>query len=141
MTALPAADTSVTHTAAEQASGPDGHAALRALQLLIERPADVADVLRRQRRDLLQWQDQLQRHSVRLLVQRARIDWGLLPGVPALLVMASPGAAPWAAGLYPHAHAVICRTGCEAEGDDWRDGGQCRRTGEACDRNNPAAKP
>ena len=60
--------------------GPDAAAALRALQQHIERQAEVADVLRRQRRDLLQWQNQLLRQSARLLVLRARIDWGFSRG-------------------------------------------------------------
>lgn len=114
--------------------GPDAAAALRALQQHIERQAEVADVLRRQRRDLLQWQDQLLRQSARLLVLRARIDWGFLPGLPARPLAGPAEAAPWARRLFPQAHQLICRTGCEQDADHWRDGEQCRRTGQTCDR-------
>ena len=110
--------------------GPDAAAALRALHQQMQRQADVADVLRR---DLLQGQDQLLRQSARLLVQRARIDWGLLPGLPARPLVSVPEAAPWALRLFPQAHQLICRTGCEQDAHHWREGDQCRRTGQTCD--------
>jgi hypothetical protein len=114
--------------------GPDAAAVLRALQRHTERQAEVADVLRRQRCDLLHWQDQLLRQSARLLVLRARIDWGFFPGLPARPLADPVEAAPWASRLFPQAHQVICRTGCEQDADHWREGEQCRRTGQVCDR-------
>lgn len=114
--------------------GHEARAALQTLEQLNQRQAEVADVLRRQRRELLHWQDQLLRQSVRLLVQRARIDWGLLPGLPARPPVTPVEAAPWASHRFPLAHQLICRTGCESEGHHWRQGAHCRRTGSACDQ-------
>jgi len=114
--------------------GPDAAAALRALHRQMQRQAEVADVLRRQRREQVQWQDQLLRQSARLLVMRARMDWGLLPGLPARPPVAVAEAAPWASRWFPQAHQLICRTGCEQDAQHWREGDQCRRTGQACDR-------
>lgn len=120
--------------AANTRHGPAPAAALRALQQHIERQAEVAEVLRRQRRELRHWQDQLLRQSARLLVLRARIDWGLLPGLPARPLASPAEAAPWASRLFPQVHQLICRTGCESEAHHWREGAHCRRTGGACDQ-------
>lgn len=115
-------------------SGPDGATALRTLQQLTERQAEVAYVLRQQRQALIHWEHQLMRQNIRVLLQRARIDWGLAPGLLPRPLPSVPEAAPWAASLFPQAHRVICRSGCENDGDHWLDGERCARTGQLCDR-------
>ncbi|MBA4261199.1 MAG: hypothetical protein C0443_04030 [Comamonadaceae bacterium] len=96
--------------------------------------ADTALLVRAHQRELRHWQDQLLRQSALLLIEHTRAAWGLVPGLSAQPWPPTPAAAPWAAGQLPQAHAVICRTGCALDHDHWRDGDQCRRTGQACDR-------
>ena len=105
-----------------------------ALQRRQRLQADTALLVRAHLRELRHWQDQLLRQSALLLIERARAAWGLVPGLSAQPWPATPEAAPWAAAQLPQAHAVICRTGCALDHDHWRDGDQCLRTGQACDR-------
>jgi len=110
--------------------------ALRRHQAALQRrqrlQADTAQLVRSHQNGLRHWQDQLLRQSGLLLVERARADWGLVPGLPARPWVQPPAAAPWASRHMPQAHALICRTGCELDQDHWRAGDQCRRTGQMC---------
>lgn len=95
--------------------------------------AAVARLLREHQKEVRHWQDQLLHLSAVLLIDRARLDWGLISGVPARPLWPSPQPAPWGVAQTPLAHAVICRTGCVMDDDHWLEGDQCRRTGQACD--------
>lgn len=95
--------------------------------------ADMIRLLRHHQQAQRYWLDQLLRQSAQLLIERARADWGLLPGIPARPLNLPPQAAAWVAVRMPQAHALICRTGCAMDNDHWRDGDQCRRTGLTCD--------
>jgi len=79
---------------------------------------------------LRHWQRQLMRQSVRLMLERTRADWGLV-GTP---TGARPPADPQVLGTLAFAatDALICRTGCQMDGDHWRDGELCKRDGRAC---------
>ena len=81
------------------------------------------------------WQAQLMRQSVRLLLARTQVAWGLVPGAEA--IMSGDMSTPDTAALAPYADqadALICRTGCQMDDDHWREGEHCRRTGQGCHR-------
>lgn len=113
----------------------------RSVERLTRLQADMGLLVRSHRKELRHWQDQLWRQSARLLIETARAEWGLVPGLPARPLPASPEPAPQAARLLPQAHALICRTGCVMDAHHWRDGEQCRRTGEPCDQSGPEPAP
>lgn len=64
-----------------------------------------------------------------LLVSRSALLWGLGPSA------ALAGADGMTSAAMPaSAHRVLCQVGCEGHAHVWLDeGGQCRRTGSACD--------
>lgn len=76
-----------------------------------------------------------------LVLLRTAVFWGL----GAATVLRRPPATP--ARVRPRleagareAQAVICQTGCAGHAHPWLEAdGQCRRSGEACDRVDPAA--
>jgi hypothetical protein len=67
------------------------------------------------------------RQSVRLMVERTRVDWGL--------VSAAVAAEKWQASCsaQQETEALICRTGCVMDDHHWREGEFCRRSGKACE--------
>lgn len=84
------------------------------------------------------WQTQLMRQSVRLMLARTQVAWGLVPGAEAAVSgdMSTSDTSDTAA-LAPYADqadALICRTGCQMDDDHWREGDYCRRTGQGCHR-------
>lgn len=87
------------------------------------------------------WQHKLMRQSVRLMLERTRADWGLVPHAllagAAELVAATSVTEPAEPGLAQalasaQTDALICLTGCQMDGDHWRDGEWCKRSGRAC---------
>ncbi|GAB4090503.1 hypothetical protein [Hydrogenophaga soli] len=78
---------------------------------------------------LAHWKHQLMRQSVRLMLERTRADWGLV-------VTPRPEHAPRQGAqqvlVQAQARAVVCRTGCQMDGDHWRQGDQCRLSGQDC---------
>lgn len=90
---------------------------------------------------LRHWQRQLMRQSVRLMLERTRADWELVPQgrqAPAATPAAPVSAVTVADSSLAQAlataqtEALICRTGCQMDGDHWRDGELCKRNGRAC---------
>ena len=82
-----------------------------------------------------QWQRQLMRQSVRLMLERTRVEWGLLPQL-AQAINPSPAVRVVAAA---QTDALICRTGCQMDSDHWRDGDVCKRDSRVCVMNLPSA--
>lgn len=75
---------------------------------------------------LKHWQSQLMLQSIRLLLERTRAEWGLSHAP----TRSTPAVAnTWATA---EADALICRTGCQLEGDHWREGERCKLNGRAC---------
>jgi len=96
---------------------------------------------------LRHWQRQLMRQSVRLLLERSRADWGLVPSAWQALSAMSNAQESRANLSDPslvqalataQTDALICRTGCQMDGDHWRDGELCKRNGQACAAGLPA---
>lgn len=94
---------------------------------------------------LRHWQRQLMWQSVRLMLERTRADWGLVPpharqlqAAGALTAVNDAAVAGHSAGGLGHTlasaqtEALICRTGCQMDSDHWRDGERCKRSGQAC---------
>lgn len=78
---------------------------------------------------LAHWQRQLMHQSVRLMVERTRAEWGLKAPVP---TGAAPRTGAQTVMAQAHMRALVCRTGCQTDGDHWRQGDQCRLTGQDC---------
>lgn len=83
------------------------------------------------------WQTEALRLRAELVLLRTSIFWGL--GV--VMALRRPGAvrtrsrvtSVWADA--PQAQAVICQTGCVGHAHPWlAEDGQCRRSGQTCDR-------
>lgn len=90
---------------------------------------------------LRHWQRQLMRQSVRLMLERTRADWGQVPRgrqaldpTPAALVSTAPLSDSGLSQTLATAQtdALVCRTGCQMDGDHWRNGELCKRDGRAC---------
>lgn len=90
---------------------------------------------------LRHWQRQLMRQSVRLMLERTRVDWGLGPRAPQAGTARPVAPVSVAAPVDPclaqtlasaQTDALICHTGCQMDGDHWRDGELCKRNGRAC---------
>lgn len=92
-------------------------------------------LVRKHELQLGHWQRQLMRQSVRLMLERTRAEWGLLPQL-AQAVNPSPAVRVVAAA---QTDALICRTGCQMDSDHWRDGDVCKRDSRACVMNLPSA--
>ncbi|HRK37979.1 MAG TPA: hypothetical protein PK347_06275 [Burkholderiaceae bacterium] len=74
------------------------------------------------------WQRQLMRQSVLLILERTRVNWGLVPLAGQVDVL-SPTARVLSVA---QTDALICRTGCQMDGDHWREGELCKRDSRAC---------
>lgn len=114
---------------------PDGVAAGidREHQVLIRRLAAmqqrVSQLVLSYEAQLAHWKHQLMRQSARLMLERTRADWGLVT-LPDPEPASRLGARRVVAQA--QARAVVCRVGCQMDGDHWRQGDQCRLSGQDC---------
>ncbi len=96
----------------------------------------VTVLIRSHEAQLRHWQRQLMRQSVRLMLERTRADWGLVPCAsqavdpPVTATPSVPGLSQTLASA--QTNALICRTGCQMDGDHWREGELCKRDGRVC---------
>jgi len=74
------------------------------------------------------WQRQMMRQSVRLMLERTRADWGLIP----FAGQADGASSTVRVVAVAQTDALICRTGCQMDSDHWRDGDVCKRDSRAC---------
>lgn len=115
-------------------------ALLRRLAQLQQRVSDQLWTAERRRRDLEADNIRLRAELVRV---RTAMLWNLGPA--SAVPWPAPGhraPAPQADSRLREARAVICQTGCAGHAHPWLEpDGQCRRTGQTCDRLEDETRP